>query len=137
MADHYGTLEGAATYHSDRGNTAWAAAATDALRTAALVRASDYIKYRYVVNLACDYGDDLPVVAEATYVAALLELATPGFFSKTYTQAEQKVLVGVGSIKWEPVGKADGTFAAAPTSTIIEAMFAPYLTGRVPGILVV
>jgi hypothetical protein len=137
MADHYGSLEGAATYHSDRGNAAWAAAATDALRTAALVRASDYIKYRYVVNLACDYGDDLPEVEQATYVAALLELAMPGFFSKTYTEAEQKVLTEVKGIKWTVTGKTGGAFSAVPTSTLIEAMLGPYLAKPMPAVLVV
>lgn len=42
----YGTLVDAGTYHSDRGNTAWAAGSEPA-RTAALVRATDYIDQRY------------------------------------------------------------------------------------------
>lgn len=45
MADFYGTIEGADTYHSDRGNTAWTGA--DEVKTAALVRASAYIDGRY------------------------------------------------------------------------------------------
>lgn len=133
----YGTLEDAATYHADRGNAAWAAAATDALRTAALVRASDYIRFRYVVNLAPTYDETLPIVEQATYVAAGLELATPGFFSRTYTEAEQKVLTEVKGIKWTVTGKSGGTFSASPTSTIIEAMFAPYLAKPLPAIMVV
>jgi hypothetical protein len=137
MADFYGSLVGAATYHSDRGNAAWAAAASDALRTAALVRATDYIKYRYVVNLAPGYDETLPEVEQATYVAALLELATPGFFSKTYTEAEQKVLTEVKGIKWTVTGKMGEAFSAVPTSTLIEAMLGPYLTNPMPAVLVV
>lgn len=47
----YGTLEGAGTYHRDRGNTAWTTGSDEA-RTAALVRATDYIDGRYRVLLA-------------------------------------------------------------------------------------
>jgi hypothetical protein len=43
----YGTLEDATTYHAAHDNAAWAAAASDALRTAALVRATAYIDGRY------------------------------------------------------------------------------------------
>lgn len=41
----YGTLSDANTYHSDRGNTGWAG--SDADKTAALIRASEYIDGRY------------------------------------------------------------------------------------------
>jgi len=47
----YGTLEGADTYHHDRGNAAWTTG-TDEARTAALVRGTDYIDGRYRVLLA-------------------------------------------------------------------------------------
>jgi len=46
----YGTLEGADSYHAERGNAAWAAGSEEA-RTAALVRATDYIDGRYRVLL--------------------------------------------------------------------------------------
>lgn len=42
----YGTLVDAGTYHADRGNVAWAAGSAPD-RTAALVRATDYIDGRY------------------------------------------------------------------------------------------
>lgn len=38
---YYGTLEAADTYHQSRGNAAWTG--TDTAKTAALVRASDYV----------------------------------------------------------------------------------------------
>lgn len=46
----YGTLEGADTYHAEHGNAAWAQGSEEA-RTAALVRAMDYIdgRYRYLL----------------------------------------------------------------------------------------
>ncbi|NIJ89428.1 hypothetical protein FHR49_002229 [Xanthomonas campestris] len=47
----YGTLAGADDYHLARGNTAWAAG-SEAARTAALVRGTDYIDGRYRVLLA-------------------------------------------------------------------------------------
>lgn len=46
----YGTLSDANTYHSDRGNTAWAAASEEE-RNAALLRGSDYIDQRYMRRL--------------------------------------------------------------------------------------
>jgi hypothetical protein len=42
MTDFYGTLEGADSYHAERGNSAWAAA-SESDRAAALIRASVYI----------------------------------------------------------------------------------------------
>ena len=45
----YGTLVGAGTYHTARGNSAWTG--SDADKTAALVRATDYIDGRYRVML--------------------------------------------------------------------------------------
>ncbi|MCD9096191.1 DnaT-like ssDNA-binding protein [Luteimonas fraxinea] len=44
--NHYGTAEGADTYHAARGRAEWGSASTDA-RNAALVRGSDYIDQRY------------------------------------------------------------------------------------------
>lgn len=49
----YGTLSDANQYHADRGNAAWAG--TDESKTAALIRASDYIdgRYRYQAAGGC------------------------------------------------------------------------------------
>lgn len=41
MPDHYGTVAGADSYHAARGNAGWAG--TDEVKTAALVRASQYV----------------------------------------------------------------------------------------------
>jgi hypothetical protein len=132
----YGTLAGWRAYATARGDNA-PTASSDALATAALVRASDYIRTRYVANLLGSYGadfippgDDLAISVRGAYIAAGLELATPGFFAQTYTPAQQKVLTGAGSIRWSVVGNSDKTYAAMPVSTLIEALFEPYIRDR-------
>lgn len=132
----YGTIAGWRAYATERGNNA-PTAASDADATAALVRASDYIRVRYAANLLPSYdpvtftpsGATMPLTEEAAYIAASLELATPGFFSKTYTEAESKVLTGVGSVKWTVIGKG-GTYAYMPTSSLIDALFEPWVLDR-------
>lgn len=122
-----GTLEGWRAYAQTRGDQRPAQAPDDAA-TAALVRASDYVRFRYVARLLPGYDEaSLPIIVEATYVAASLELATPGFFSKTYTPAEQKVLTEVRGIKWTVTGDASKPGSSAPVSSIIEDMFAPFV----------
>jgi len=68
-----------------------------------LVRASDYIKYHYVVNFMPQYDDTVPEVELATYEAACIENTKPGFFERTYSPGEAKMLVAVDSIRWEKV----------------------------------
>jgi hypothetical protein len=46
-AESYATVAEATAYHAARSNTAWAALATDALREAALRRATDYMRQAY------------------------------------------------------------------------------------------
>ena len=46
-AESYISVADASSYHTARGNTAWAALATDALREAALRRATDYMRQAY------------------------------------------------------------------------------------------
>lgn len=46
-AESYISVADASTYHAARGNTAWAALATDALREQALRRATDYMGQAY------------------------------------------------------------------------------------------
>lgn len=122
----YGSLAAWRSYASARGNQS-PTDASDADVSAALVRASDYIKYRYVVNLLSGYDETLDEVAFATYEAANLELGSVGFFAKTYTEAERKVLTEVKGIKWTVSGGGNGAFSTSPTSTVIDAMFRPYV----------
>jgi hypothetical protein len=132
----FGSLAGFREYAEARGDNA-PTTATDPVATAALVRGSDHVRIRYVANLLPGYdttlqpaGYDLPLVEEAAYIAASLELATPGFFAKTFTASEQKVLTGVGSIRWTVTGEASGVYAAMPVSTSIDALFYPYIVDR-------
>lgn len=130
----YGTLADWRSYATARGDNA-PTAASDPLATTALVRGSDMIRLRYVPLLLSGYGvdfvptgSDLPLVTEASYIAAGYELATPGFFSKTYTESEQKVLTEVKGIKWTVTGKTDGVYSAMPSSSLIDALFWPYIS---------
>lgn len=123
MAD----LAGFRAYHIERGNSA-PTNAPDVDAEASLVRGADYVRDTYVAGFLPRYADPLPdAVDEAIYEAAALELTAPGFFSKTYTEADAKVLVGVGDIRWEFVGRKGGS--RAPTSTKIEAKLRPYMGG--------
>ena len=118
------TVAGWISYAADAGTVV----ADDADSAAALVRASRYIANFYLNRVTSTPPD--VVTDNATYEAAALELATPGFFSKTYTADQQKVLSKVGDIQWTVRGNASGAEAATPISTTIEAMFYPYLIER-------
>ena len=114
-------------YASARGDTV----ADDSASAAALVRATDYIAYNYLNRLLPGYDSTLAVVEPATYIAAKLELATPGFFNKTFSPDQQKVLTAVDGVKWTPIAGSKGGFSGAmPVCTFIEAMFEPYVTDR-------
>lgn len=133
----YGTIAGWRAYATARGDNA-PTAATDANATAALVRASDYVRARYIANLfssntadTIPSGYTLPLGEEGAYIAASFELATPGFFSKTYTPAQQKVLTKAGSVSWTVVGEgASAIYGAMPTSTLLDAYFRPFVFDR-------
>ena len=117
------TVAGWISYAAARGDTV----ADDVDSAAALVRATDYVTFHYVSRFAAGYDLTSPNVDEAIYEAAKLELAKPGFFNKTFTPAEQKVLVQVDSIRRQPVGDMSGSVAAMPVSAKIEAMLRPYM----------
>lgn len=121
-------------YHTARGNAEPETAADDKV-AAALTRASDYIQVHYVARFS-DSDESLPEVEQAVYIAAGYELDKPGFFSKTFTPAEQKVLTEVKGIKWTPIGNSSSSDAAAPRSTMIEALLTSFLNVAV-GVLVV
>lgn len=120
----YGTVEDWIAYGAARGETV----ISDTASEQALQRAQDHIKYEYVERFVEPYDEAAQNVEFAVYEAAKLELATPGFFSKTFSAADQKVLTKVDSIQWTPVGDARGASAARPVSTLIEAMLRNYLS---------
>lgn len=121
-----GTLVDFRAYADARG---WGepTAASNPDAEAALLRASDYIRFSYVRRFAAGHDEASPNVEPATYEAALLELKTPGFFSKTYTPGERKILTEAKGIKWQVIGDGDAS-GAAPVSTRIDDMLADYLT---------
>lgn len=127
----YGTVEDWKAWAETRGDSSPTDADADDA-SAALQRASDYVKYHYVSHFVAPYDDSSEGVEEATYVAAGIELATPNFFTSTYTLSQQKTLTQVGAIKWTPVsekGKNSDVPMASPKSTLIEAMLSKYMAG--------
>ena len=99
--------------------------ADDADSAAALVRAGRYIQRTFLASR--EYSGIPDAIAdEATYEAATLELATPGFWSRTFTPDQQKVLTKVDTIQWTVIGNASGAMGATPVSTAIDAMMRPY-----------
>lgn len=119
-----GTLAEFRAHHTERGNDA-PGDATDANATAALVRASDYIETVYLNRVSTAVPD--AIKEKATYIAGGQEIDTPGFWSKTYSPDQQKVLTQAGDIRWTPVGSASGSDAATPRSTMIEGLLRPYM----------
>lgn len=120
----YGTLADWRTYASDRGNSA-PTDATDADASAALQRASDYIRLRYVARHGLDATSD--AVEEATYIAAEQELTTAGFWTSVFTPAQMKTLTKADVISWTPISQEGykGADAMQPVSPLIEALLAP------------
>src|SRR6056297_907716 len=150
----YGTTAGADTYHSDRGNSAWAeSSVTTAQKEEALLRASEYIDYQfrsdfpgYPTDLrdqtrewprawAYDiYFSDIPntevpvEVLNATYEAALRELSSPGSLLPDFTPNQQAKREKVGPIEVEYTGPV-GPESAKPILTIVRGILQPILTG--------
>jgi len=133
----YGTIAEWRLYAAARGNIA-PTNASDADALAALWRATDYVRSRYIANLAPpNTADTIPsdgtlsLSVEGAYIAASFELTTSGFFSKTFTPAQQKVLTKAGGVSWSVVGNgADGIYGSSPTSTLLDAFFRPYIFDR-------
>ena len=100
--------------------------ANDAQSAAALVRAGRYIQRTFLASREyADIPDD--IAEQATYEAASLELATPGFWTKTFTPDQQKVLTEVKGIKWTVRESGmTGASAATPVSTAVDALMRPY-----------
>lgn len=117
------TSAGLITYAADRGQTITAGSDTDA----ALVRAVDYITYFYVAKMPASNPAPDATVEAATYEAAILELATPNFFSKTYTPGEAKALTKVDNIQWTMLNPDTGSEGMTPVSSKIEAMLGGYV----------
>jgi len=74
-----------------------------------------------------------PNVESATYVAAMQEVVTPGFWVATFTPSEQKVLTKVGDIQWTVTGDASKGGSSVPRSTLIETMLRQCIGGGLYG----
>lgn len=120
----YGTIEDWRAYAALRGDTT-PAVASDEVASASLQRASDYIRTRYVLRSRAKGTE--PEVIEATYIAASIDLATPGFWQKTFTPSELKVLTAVDGIRWTPIESGmGGTDSVLPTSPMIDSLLIRY-----------
>jgi hypothetical protein len=129
----YGTVADWIAYAALRGLTV----ADDDASAQALVRASDYIRTRYVIRFMAEYDGTAPQVIEATQIAAAYELETPGFWSKTFTASQVKVLTGVGNIKWTVTDTGmKGIDAQLPTSPAIDALLVPLTRWGMPAVFV-
>ena len=119
----YSTIADWRAYAALRGNQA-PTDASDTDAQAALQRASDYIRTRYVLPLGL--SGDADNVIEATHIAAGFDLTTPGFWTTTFTPAQQKVLTGVDTIRWTVSGNSTmdkGYASQLPVSPAIDALF--------------
>jgi len=116
------TVAGWIAYAADAGDVV----ADNADSAAALVRAGRYIHRTFLASREyADIPDD--IAEQATYEAASLELATPGFWTKTFTPDQQKVLTEVKGIKWTSRESGlTGASAATPVSTAVDALMRPY-----------
>jgi hypothetical protein len=129
----YGTVADWQEYASARGNTA-PSAADAGTASAALERASDYMRARYVLRLAEGYDETHADVIEATYIAASLELDTPGLFGGAYKPADAKVLTGVGELRWDRMpGSRTGDLR--PVVPGVEDLLAPLLSSATKSLL--
>ena len=151
-ADSYASLAEAAAYHTARGNSAWTG--TDALKEAALIRATQWLdgRYgdqwpgtrRYLRAQALDwprvdaYDRDStyidmetipPEVRNAVAEAALRELTTPGTLSPDVTPGTAKVLTEVKGIKWTPLRAAAGPNDMTLTITAVDRLLSPIIGG--------
>jgi len=153
MVDFYGTVVGAASYHSARGNAAWAAAASDAVRETALLIASEWIDGNFRDRFPGEKTGDRDQVREwprqgayddraftidddetpgeierATYEAAYREILSPGSLSVDVTMGEniQSVSVaGAVALTYRGASTLADTQVYIP---IIGRILAPILT---------
>lgn len=129
------TRTDADAYHQDRANADWGSATTGA-RDAALRRGQDFIAREYNTRWTSVFDNsDVPVeVKLAIYEAALMELRKPGTFSPTTTGQDAKMLVGVGSLRWERLGETKGSEALLPTIRHIDNLLMPVTSANVMAI---
>ena len=137
-ANSYISLADADTYHSDRGNATWAAAASDAIRNAALIKAAQWLDGQYRSRWAGFRKTDDQALDWPRYDAYdsdgyyLASDAVP--VRITYAQAEAALAIvdGIelspsldrgGRVRREKVGPIETEyFDGAPARTVLSAV---------------
>lgn len=147
-AESYASVAAADTYHANRGNTAWAAIATTALKEAALRKATDYMGqcfltrwkgYRYSTTQALDWPRSMvpmPGGYGVTYYAtnaipvavinACCELALRASAGDLAEDTAQEIIrekVGQLETEYQPGSRAGARYPA------ITRLLGPLLTG--------
>jgi hypothetical protein len=133
----YGTVAGADIYHADRANAGWTGDET--AKTAALVRATDYINAFYFWNAftaaQIEAGDTPLKIEQAAYEVALRELTAPGSLTPDYVATAQvtKETKQVGPLmKSLEYATSSGAASSRPRIALIDGMLRG-LTGSVAG----
>jgi hypothetical protein len=143
-ADSYISLVDAATYHTARGNAAWAALASDTVREQLLIKATDYLTATYGAKWkgervdgeqlldwprSCVYAhgyvvpdDIVPVIVGNACAILALKASTVALMPDV---GRLKSRVKVGPIETEYVNGA----SALTRFTEIDRMLKPYLNG--------
>lgn len=155
----YGTVAGADSYHSARGNSAWTG--DDTTKAAALLRATTWLDAKYGprfpgcktngrsqslqwprlnafdIELSPINADEIPAeIIDATYEAALRELVTPNSLSPDFIGAERVKSERIGPIATE-YADIRGISDVRPILTIVDDLLfslvgspCPALAGR-------
>lgn len=107
-----------------------AAGATDLPDAQAIVRGQRYVAARWNGKWIAGM-DPLPdAVKHAIIEAAAIEARTPGFFARTYTPDQAKVLTEAKGFKWTLLGNGDMT----PVSTTIDGLLSAYVQSASGGV---
>lgn len=146
------SLADATTYHADRGNSAWAAAASDAIRQAALIKATDYIQQKYQGrwkgelvshNQALDWPrqgvSDGVLAIDYNVIPARLKQAVSELALEALTTTLNAAAARGGMVKRVKVDVIEKEFSDyAPSQTLrpaIDGFLKPYLFDGGSGIM--
>jgi len=115
------------TYASERALTG--ADASEADLSSALLRAQDHLAFNYLNRVVRPVPEN--VQDAAIYQLMVQEVATPGFYTKTYTQDGRKTLTEVDGIVWKPIANGNQwqnplEDRTVPVNSLVEGMLRPY-----------
>jgi len=129
-AESYISVADADTYHASRGNAAWAAIATTAIKEQCLRRATDYMTAEYGARWASGYGDlttDTVPDAIANACAELALKANAAELAPDIGRAKTRVKVDVIETEYSEFSSQVTTYRA------IDRMLRPYLIAGLGG----